>query len=92
MASVLALSSNVFTDSGGLQKEAYWAKKPCITLREETEWVETLTGGANRLVGTDQNKIISSFEFNEDIQFSDSLYGDGNSAPVCVTAMMNYFK
>ena len=56
------------------------------------EWVETLTGGANRLVGTDQKKIISSLEFNEDIQFSDSLYGDGNSAPACVTAMMNYFK
>ena len=92
MASVLALSTNVFTDSGGLQKEAYWAKKPCITLREETEWVETLTGEANRLVGTDQKKIISSFELNEDIQFSDSLYGDGNSAPACVTAMINYFK
>ena len=92
MASVLALSANVFTDSGGLQKEAYWAKKPCITLREETEWVETLACGANRLVGTDQEKIISSFELNEGIQFSDSLYGDGNSAPVCVTAIMNYFK
>uniref|UniRef100_A0A7C2K2S1 UDP-N-acetylglucosamine 2-epimerase (Non-hydrolyzing) n=1 Tax=candidate division WOR-3 bacterium TaxID=2052148 RepID=A0A7C2K2S1_UNCW3 len=48
----------VLTDSGGMQKEAFWLKTPCITLRENTEWPETVNLGANRLVGTNTQKII----------------------------------
>ena len=48
----------VLTDSGGLQKEAFWSKVPCITLRDETEWVETVKEGVNVLVGADKNKIL----------------------------------
>lgn len=52
----------VLTDSGGMQKEAFWLKTPCITLRTNTEWIETLQLGANQLTGTDTERIVKTAE------------------------------
>jgi UDP-GlcNAc3NAcA epimerase len=57
MLSLVDNARIVLTDSGGLQKEAAFLEKPCVTLRETTEWVETVTMGANRLAGTDPSRI-----------------------------------
>ena len=72
-------SQKVITDSGGLQKEAYFLQKPCVTLRDETEWIETLDNGWNVLVGTQTEKILQAIE----IQPSGSqtrAFGDGHAA------------
>lgn len=55
-----AMAQVVLTDSGGIQKEAYWLAVPCITLRDETEWIETVDSGWNRLVGTTSDRIVKA--------------------------------
>lgn len=75
----------ILTDSGGVQKEALYARVPCVTLREETEWVETVEAGWNRLAGTDEDRIARSVE---EVLAADpsrlpdvtGLYGDGHAA------------
>jgi UDP-N-acetylglucosamine 2-epimerase len=70
-------SRMILTDSGGIQKEAYWLNIPCLTLRDETEWPETTHGGWNVLVGADENKIIAAaHHFSPPTEHPD-LYGDG---------------
>jgi len=75
-------SAIVLTDSGGLQKEAYFLNKPCITLRDETEWTELVDAGGNVLAGADEEIIIESCMklFGSYIKPVGSLYGDGKAA------------
>jgi len=71
------------TDSGGVQKEAYFFKVPCVTLREETEWIETVESGWNVLVGADKEKIINATHRLSPITHRESPpahYGDGRAA------------
>lgn len=69
----------IATDSGGVQKEAYFHGKPCITLRDETEWLELVEVGANHLVGTDSEKIAALLKGNLKEPGDQPLYGSGDS-------------
>ena len=69
----------IITDSGGIQKEAYFQRTPCITLREETEWTETVQAGWNRLAGTETERIIQALSMPFQPKEIDE-YGDGHSA------------
>jgi len=80
----------VITDSGGLQKEAYFFNKYCITMREETEWVELIEHGVNVLTGACKTKIIDSFYSSLDISVTyRGLYGVGDAANKVVRLLMN---
>ncbi len=83
----------IFTDSGGLQKEAYFFKKPCIILRRETEWLEIIETGAGKVTDTDGDKIIEAFNYfknNKDNINYPSLFGDGQAARfICQTMLEN---
>ncbi len=70
----------ILTDSGGVQKEAYFAGVPCITLREETEWVETVTAAWNRLVGAAPERLQSALKLDWVGKTRPELFGNGSAA------------
>lgn len=80
-------SEGIITDSGGIQKEAYWIQKKCVTLRSETEWIETVALGGNSLLFED----ISSLEFeinSKPSSWDEDLYGNGNCAEQIVQTIL----
>ncbi|WP_396267889.1 non-hydrolyzing UDP-N-acetylglucosamine 2-epimerase [Ideonella sp.] len=80
MLALIEASSLVMTDSGGLQKEAYFLNKPCVTLREETEWIELVEAKVNVLVGSNPELILSALSKTDwPVQFN-AVYGDGRAA------------
>jgi len=94
--------SLVMTDSGGVQKEAYFFEKPCITLRDETEWVELVECGVNTLVGADKEKIVKAYKSNLkfkmrpqrsalEMQHSKlDLYGNAKASEKIIIELLSY--
>lgn len=82
----------ILTDSGGIQKEAYWLRVPCITLRNETEWIETVSCGWNLLVRSRKNKIIRALQnFNGGAQHL-NFYGDGKAVYKISKIIKNFLR
>jgi UDP-N-acetylglucosamine 2-epimerase len=78
----------ILTDSGGMQKEAYWLRVPCITLRDETEWVETVEAGWNILTGTDRKKISNAAQNFTPPTDHPFLYGEGHAAEIIINTLL----
>lgn len=81
----------IVTDSGGVQKEAYFFGKPCITLQETTGWVELVDSGWNTLVGADTEKILAAMQSMPHYGESVKLYGDGHTGEFIVQTLLNIF-
>jgi len=81
-------AATIFTDSGGVQKEAYFYRTPCITLREETEWTETVEAGWNQIAGFQTENILECLANNPEKSEIDD-YGDGHAAEKIVYAIVH---
>jgi len=92
MLSLEKQAKAILTDSGGVQKEAYWFRVPCFTLREETEWVETVRSGWNVLVGTARRRIVeeaSSLLKRTPSPKSKGVFGDGRASQRIVQVLID---
>jgi UDP-GlcNAc3NAcA epimerase len=90
MLQLEAHAQKILTDSGGVQKEAFLVQVPCITMRDETEWVETVEKGTNVLVGADKDQILHAVaSFNVDFTQVEDVFGDGRAADRIVDHLLN---
>ena len=80
----------ILTDSGGMQKEAYFFGVPCVTMRTETEWVETVEAGWNIVVGADRGKIVEAVRSFKTDNHRPELYGDGRAAEKIVDVLCDH--
>lgn len=92
MVSLLKTSNMVLTDSGGIQKESFFAKKKCIVIRKETEWIELISSGSNLLCEPIDLYNTYKIFLNRKCSFTDQLYGSGNSSNLILDAISNYFS
>ncbi len=93
MVWLISNCSLVMTDSGGLQKEAFFFHIPCITLRDETEWVELVENKFNVLAGANKEKIIEAYRFKENFfstNFEIDLYGGGKASENIIKELISY--
>jgi len=83
----------VMTDSGGVQKEAYYFKRPCVILRSETEWVEIIEQGAGKLADANKKQIISAYEslVKESPEFP-NIFGNGHAAEKILSKIVDEFQ
>lgn len=88
--SLLSGALMLLTDSGGMQKEAYFLKKRCVTLRDETEWTELVELGCNILAGAEENIILSAVNkiLSTNPDFSGEIYGNGKSRVLIVDHLL----
>ena len=92
MVYLLERCSLVITDSGGLQKEAFFFKKPCVTVREETEWVELVENKYNFVAGTSADKVYAAFKemVKRKLKFDKDLYGDGKAGEKIIRMILKF--
>ena len=78
------------TDSGGLQKEAFFFQKNCVTLRDQTEWIELVENGFNMITGADEQKILSAFDtmLHKQNNFNINLYGNADAGKQIVQELL----
>lgn len=89
MLNLMKHAEKIITDSGGIQKEAYILGIPCITIRENTEWIETLLGGWNILVGADKGKILNAVLADVKTTADNTVFGKGDAAEKIARVIKN---
>lgn len=91
MIYLLKRAKIVLTDSGGLQKESFFFKKPCLTMRDETEWIELVENKFNTLVGANTYNILEAYRKQDyKLDFSLDLYGDGSASKTIIEELINF--